>query len=72
MADTGFFLALGNQQDQNHSAVIQIFNALQERLITTYPVIAETCYLLARDGGINVQCNFLDEVAEENFTVFLL
>jgi uncharacterized protein len=45
IADTGFFVALGNQTDRNHSAAIQFLEFLQEPLITTYPVITETCYL---------------------------
>ncbi|MBI4781847.1 MAG: hypothetical protein HY785_11070 [Oscillatoriophycideae cyanobacterium NC_groundwater_1537_Pr4_S-0.65um_50_18] len=61
IADTGFFVALGNRADQNHSAAIQILSGLRETLITAYPVITETCYLLARDSGINAQCAFLDD-----------
>ncbi len=72
MADTGFFVALGNQTDQNHIAAIQILSGLREALITTYPVITETCYLLARDSGIDSQCAFLDDLAEEIFAVFEL
>jgi uncharacterized protein len=72
IADTGFFVALGNQTDRNHLAAIQFLDFLQEPLITTYPVITETCYLLAREGGINAQCDFLDELAEEVFVLFTL
>lgn len=60
IADTGFFVALGNQNDQKHQLATQVLNALNEPLITTYPVITETCYLLARGGGNNAQCSFLD------------
>ncbi|MBW4689115.1 MAG: PIN domain-containing protein [Komarekiella atlantica HA4396-MV6] len=70
IADTGFFVALGNQNDQKHQLAIQVLNDLKEPLITTYPVITETCYLLARGGGNNAQCIFLREVAEEAFEVF--
>ncbi|WP_193198557.1 type II toxin-antitoxin system VapC family toxin [Nostoc sp. MG11] len=70
IADTGFFVALGNQNDQKHQLATQVLNALNEPLITTYPVITETCYLLARGGGNNAQCSFLREVAEEAFEVF--
>ena len=41
-------------------------------MITTYPVITETCYLLARDSGIDAQCAFLDDLAEEAFAIFEL
>ena len=72
IADTGFFVALGNQADQNHPAAIQSLSSLREALITTYPVITETSYLLARDSGIDAQCAFLENVAEEAFAVFTL
>ncbi len=72
IADTGFFVALGNQNDQKHQLAIQVLNTLNEPLITTYPVITETCYLLARGSGSNAQCIFLTEVAESAFEVFNL
>jgi predicted nucleic acid-binding protein len=52
IADTGFFVALGNQTDRNHSAAIQFLEFLQEPLITTYPVITETCYLMEQPESI--------------------
>lgn len=70
IADTGFFVALGNQNDQAHQLAIQVLNTLNEALITTYPVITETCYLLARGGGNYAQLIFLKELAEEAFDVF--
>ncbi|MEJ6480081.1 PIN domain-containing protein [Nostoc punctiforme UO1] len=71
VADTGFFVALGNQNDRYHQLVLQVLNTLNEPLVTTYPVITETCYLLlARRGDNNAQCSFLREVAQEAFEVF--
>jgi hypothetical protein len=53
IADTGFFLALFNANDDHHQRARTILNRLAEPLITTHPVISETCYLLvARGGGI--------------------
>jgi uncharacterized protein len=52
IADTGFFVALGNRSDSLHSQAVKILNKFSEPLITTYPVISETAYLLARDSGI--------------------
>ncbi|MDZ8136141.1 MAG: PIN domain-containing protein [Nostoc sp. DedQUE04] len=72
IVDTGFFVALGNQNDQYHQLAVQVLNILNEPLVTTYPVITETCYLLARGGGNNAQCSFLREVAQEAFEVFNL
>ncbi|TYQ30200.1 type II toxin-antitoxin system VapC family toxin [Pseudanabaena sp. UWO310] len=70
LADTGFFIALGNNGDRYHSRAIQVISTLREPLITTYPVITETSYLLARDAGLSVQFEFLTEVANGMFPVF--
>ncbi len=70
VADTSFFVALGNQNDRYHQLAVQVLNTLNEPLVTTYPVITETCYLLSRWGGNNAQCSFLREVAQEAFEVF--
>lgn len=58
IADTGFFIALGNQTDQIHPLAVQTLNALNEPLITTYPVITETCYLLLTRVNNDAQCEF--------------
>jgi uncharacterized protein len=70
LADTGFFMALGNNGDRYHAGAIQVTSTLREPLITTYPVITETSYLLARDAGLAVQFEFLTEVANGTFPVF--
>jgi len=58
IADTGFFLALGNRKDKDHSLAIQTIYSQNEALITTYPVITETCYLLLARIGNQAQINF--------------
>jgi predicted nucleic acid-binding protein len=71
LADTGFFLALFNSNDNHHQRAKTTLNRLNEPLITTHPVITETCYLLvARGGGIEQECKFLIDVAEEAFQLF--
>jgi uncharacterized protein len=59
IADTGFFVALGNRSDRFHAQAVSVLTQCSEPLITTYPVISETCYLLARESGIGVECTFL-------------
>jgi uncharacterized protein len=71
IADTGFFLALFNTSDRLHSNAMQALSQLSEPVITTHPVICETCYLLvARGGGIRQECQFLIDVSEQAFHVF--
>jgi uncharacterized protein len=68
IADTGFFLALFNANDDHHRRAITVLDSLKESLVTTHPVISETCYLLvARGGGIQQECKFLVDIAEEAF-----
>ncbi|MFY7885967.1 MAG: hypothetical protein ACOVOV_14100 [Dolichospermum sp.] len=38
IADTGFFVALGNKNDNFHAQAKQKLTTLKESLITTYPV----------------------------------
>jgi uncharacterized protein len=71
IADTGFFLALFNSRDRLHSNATIVLNRLSEPLITTHPVICETCYLLvARGGGIQQECQFLIDISEHAFQIF--
>lgn len=73
IADTGFFLALFNASDHLHQRAVMALNNLTEPLITTHPVICETCYLLvARGGGIRQECQFLIDVSEQAFQIFNL
>lgn len=46
IADTGFWLVLSDEKDSYHQAANQAFQTHDEPLITTWPVMTETCYLL--------------------------
>ncbi|MBW4553641.1 MAG: PIN domain-containing protein [Aphanocapsa sp. GSE-SYN-MK-11-07L] len=70
IVDTGAFLALFNRIDPFHREAEIAFRSVQESLITTYPVITETCYLLAKFSGIQAEITFLRQVASEIVEVF--
>jgi predicted nucleic acid-binding protein len=72
IADTGFFVALASEQDAMHSAAMGVLNTLREPLITTFPVITETCYLLLSRSSHAVQCGFLEDAANGAFEIFYL
>jgi len=72
IADTGFWLALANRQDQYHLLAVNKLNQLEESLITTHPVITETCYLLLNKLGNHAQCNFIEMWYSSAFEVFVL
>jgi uncharacterized protein len=72
IADTGFFFALANRDDAFHSTTVSAMARLQEPLVTTHPVLTETCYLLMARGGHLAQSAFLRSVGEGFTEVFTL
>ena len=60
IVDTGFWVALGNRNDRYHSLALAWLNQHDGgRLITTWPVVVETCYLLVNRGGMDQPQKFL-------------
>lgn len=51
ITDTGAFVTLLSARDKYHALAQQAFAQNSEPLITTYPVISETCHLLTRLVG---------------------
>lgn len=70
IVDTGAFLALFNKRDTHHLAAQQAFRKVAEPLITTYPVITETCYLLIQLVHQTAQRNFLRALCQNAFEIF--
>ena len=59
IADSGYWVALGNIKDSFHDRAKDVLEQLTDIPITTWPVITETSYLLRRSGGIGPQLAFL-------------
>jgi len=72
IADTGFWLALSNRKDRHHALAKRRLRQLREPLITTWPVVAETCYLLLSRLGPGSQRRFMDSFSDGAFSVFEL
>lgn len=75
IADTGFWLALANADDQHHAQAehrMKEFFSRKERLITTCAVMAETCHLLLRDLGTQAQQQFIESYRANGFDLFEL
>lgn len=72
IADTGFWLALANRQDRHHRAARERLEALREPLISTWPVITETCHLLLNRLGLASQRAYLQSFVAGAFEVFPL
>jgi uncharacterized protein len=70
LADTGFWLALANVRDRHHVAAKSALGSLDAPLITTWPVMTETCHLLlARIGEHSVRA-FVESAARGAFEIF--
>jgi predicted nucleic acid-binding protein len=70
IADTGFWLALANRTDRHHEAALQAMASLREGLVTTWPVLTETCHLLSSRLGVPAQLAFVRGVRNGACSVF--
>ncbi|MGA1134476.1 MAG: type II toxin-antitoxin system VapC family toxin [Prochlorotrichaceae cyanobacterium] len=72
IADTGFWVALIDSKDGYHQKAQQALKNYNEPLITTWPVMTETCYLLLRNKGATVASNFILNFNQGLFCVYEL
>lgn len=72
LADTGFWLALASRRDKHHARATAWLEALDEGLVTTWPVVTETCHLLLHRVGPESQRKFIHSYSEGAFEVFEL
>lgn len=70
LTDTGFWVAFFNSRDKFHQQALNAVSKLDESLITTWPVITETSYLLGKVLGIPTQLGFLQALEEDYIHVF--
>ncbi|NOY63711.1 MAG: PIN domain-containing protein [Gammaproteobacteria bacterium] len=69
LTDTGFWLALINKRDKHHQKAISFISSCEESLVTTWPVITETCYMLGRALGVQSQTQFLQLIKSDLLSV---
>lgn len=72
IADTGFWVALLDRKDKYHTASKRALQKHNEPLITTWPVMTETCYLLIRKRDGSVASSFIQNYSQGLFDVFEL
>lgn len=70
IADTGFWLALANRKDSNHTKAKEAYSSLTEPLLTTWPVLTETCHLLLARLGSEAQLRLIKSYEAGAFQVF--
>ena len=59
LTDTGFWYAFFNTKDKHHLQTVHLMQNLDEGLITTWPVITETSYLLEKALGVPTQLRYI-------------
>lgn len=72
IADTGFWLALANSRDRHHEVARRALAALREPLVTTWPVLTETCHLLVSKLGAHSASRFVESGARGAFELIAL
>lgn len=72
IADTGFWLALANKKDNHHQTAHDCLKRYAEPLITTHPVITETCHLLLQRIGQHAVMLFLENIKLNQCEIFPL
>ena len=70
LADTGFFYALLDRDDAWHTRCREAAAALDEGLITTWPVLTEAVHLIGRWIGVEPAVALIDEVVDGDITVW--
>ncbi|HKU44264.1 MAG TPA: PIN domain-containing protein [Polyangiales bacterium] len=72
LVDTGFWLALANSRDKHHAAAMHALDEVDEPLTTTWPVMTETCYLLATRLSVDAELAFVRSAMGGAFELFAL
>ena len=72
IADSGYWLALANRRDRLHQIAVQKTQQNKAILVTTWPVVTETCHLLLRRIGTKAQTLFMVSYAQGAFDVRIL
>lgn len=63
LADTGYWLALANRRDRWHDRAVSVTRGIEDRLVVTWPVLAETCHLMLARLGVEAELRFLGQVS---------
>ncbi len=72
LVDTGYWFALINRNDRHHYRAVEFLSDCTSPLITTWPVVTETCHLLLKKMGTATQLKFVDSLRNAGIEVFPL
>ena len=68
--DTGFLFALADRSDAWHGRALACVDTAAQGWVTTWPVLAEACYLLQRNLGTAFSAALMDDVSEGGLRVW--
>ncbi|MBO9662069.1 PIN domain-containing protein [Dokdonella sp.] len=64
LADSGFWIALGNRRDRHHASACDALERFgEEGFVSTWPVLTEVAHLLAARVSANQAVAFVDGIA---------
>ena len=72
LADTGFWIALASRTDRHHAAATSALQRIREPLVCTWPVMTETCHLLAARLSVDAELAFVRSAMSGAFEIFAL
>lgn len=72
LVDTGVWLALANRRDADHEVAARVVAAVREPLVTTWPVLTETCHMLLTRLGTQAERALLLNAARGTFRVMAI
>ena len=72
IVDTGFWLALSDDQDRYYQNTQKFLRNNSDPLITTWPVITETCHLLQSRKGTHTKIKFMKAMCNGASQIFHL
>jgi predicted nucleic acid-binding protein len=72
LADTGFWLALANRADVHHARAVAALEKHRGPFVTTWPVMTETCHLLAARLGTEAELAFIRSGVRGAFRIVAL
>ena len=65
LADSGFWIALGNRRDRHHAAARGALDRYSaEGFVSTWPVLTEVTHLLSARVGVTQSVAFIDSIAQ--------